>query len=180
MPTRSPSTSAPTSPDADDVARLRAGDPSALGTLYLRVGQTLATLARRLTGSREEAQDVLHDVFLGLPEALRHYEERGKFDAWLRLVTARTALVRMRSQRRRRLRVPHSPAAHPPTTRPIDQIALADALDELGAPLRQVVVLKMIEGYSHAEIGELLGISSRASEQRLHRALEFLRRRLNH
>jgi DNA-directed RNA polymerase specialized sigma24 family protein len=38
-----------------------------------------------------------------------------------------------------------------------------------------VIVLKMIEGYSHEEIGVLLGITPRASEQRLHRAVKILR-----
>ena len=177
MPSNWPS---PSSPEPEEISRLQAGDPTALTSLYLRVGKSLATLARRLTGSREDAEDVLHDVFLGLPEAMRHYEERGKLEAWLRLVTVRTALARMRAQRRRRGRMfdPHAlPAKSPAPT--IDSIALADALDELPAPLREVVVLKMIEGYSHSEIADLLGISSHASEQRLHRAVQFLRRRLD-
>lgn len=158
------------------IARLRTGDADALGELYARTGGSLASLARRLTGSREDAEDVLHDVFLGLPEALQHYQERGQLESWLRRVTARAALMRIRSVRRRReVEVPldiEARALHE------DSLALEHAVDELPDPLRVVLVLKMIEGYSHAEIAELLDISPRASEQRLYRAIQHLRARL--
>jgi RNA polymerase sigma-70 factor (ECF subfamily) len=52
-------------------------------------------------------------------------------------------------------------------------------MDELPDALRVVLVLKMIEGYSHAEIAELLEITPRASEQRLYRAIQILRVRLD-
>ena len=158
------------------ITRLRAGDADALGELYARTGGSLASLARRLTGSREDAEDVLHDVFLGLPEALQHYQERGQLESWLRRVTARAALMRIRSVRRRReVDVPLDIEARAVDD---DSLALAHAVDELPDPLRLVLVLKMIEGYSHAEIAELLEISPRASEQRLYRAIQQLRARL--
>jgi hypothetical protein len=53
------------------VAQARDGNADALSALYARHGQALMSLAYRLTGSRADAEDVLHDVFLGLPEALR-------------------------------------------------------------------------------------------------------------
>ena len=51
--------------------------------------RALLALARRLAGSAADAEDVVHDVFLGLPEALRRYEERGSLESWLKRVTAR-------------------------------------------------------------------------------------------
>jgi RNA polymerase sigma factor (sigma-70 family) len=62
----------------------------------------LFRLAYRLVGAREDAEDVVHDVFVGLPEALGRYEERGSFGGWLKRVTARVALMRLRSGKRRR------------------------------------------------------------------------------
>jgi RNA polymerase sigma-70 factor (ECF subfamily) len=55
-----------------------------------------------------------------------------------------------------------------------DKLALATAVDSIPDGLRTVIVLKMIEGYSHQEVGALLGITARASEQRLHRAIKAL------
>src|ERR1051325_1454035 len=124
------------------IARLRAGDGAALGELYARTGGSLVSLARRLTGSREDAEDVLHDVFLGLPEALQHYQERGQLEAWVRRVTARVPLMRIRSIRRRR------EADVPPDigSRAVnhDNLALEHAVDELPDALRFVVVLKTL------------------------------------
>src|SRR6266545_3734721 len=80
----------------------RAGSPDTLAVLYQDHGAALYRLAYRLTGTREDAEDVVHDVFVGLPEALRRYEERGSLEAWLKRVTARVALMRLRRRRRQR------------------------------------------------------------------------------
>lgn len=61
----------------------------------------------------------------------------------------------------------------------VDQVALDRALKQLPRDLRHVFVLKEIEGYSHAEIGGLLGIRKNTSEVRLHRAIKRLRRMLS-
>src|SRR3954469_23812304 len=159
------------------IARVSAGDSEALGELYSRAAGALVSLAQRLTGTREDAEDVLHDVFLGLPEALQRYQERGELEAWLRRVTARVALMRIRSVRRRReVDVPLDIESRAASD---ESLALEQAVDALPDALRVVLVLKMIEGYSHAEIGELLEISARASEQRLYRAIQMLRTRLD-
>src|SRR5215212_7844001 len=84
------------------VALAREGSGDALSELYSRYSQRLMALAFRLTGSRPDAEDVLHDVFLGLPEALHRYEERGMLESWLKRVTARVALTRLRSRERTR------------------------------------------------------------------------------
>lgn len=158
------------------VSRIRAGQPDAIGELYARVAGGLGALAQRLTGSRQDAEDVVHDVFLGLPEALDHYDERGQFEAWLRRVTARVALSRLRSRRRRREHALEDEVPHPLASLALDdKLALTTAIDSLPDGLRTVIVLKMIEGYSHEEIGALLGITPRASEQRLYRAVKALR-----
>ena len=59
------------------IAEARAGSPDALSALYLEHEGAVFRLAYRLVGPREDAEDIVHDVFVGLPEALRRYEERG-------------------------------------------------------------------------------------------------------
>ena len=166
-------------PDADQlVARARDGLPDALSELYRRYGQSLMALAYRLIGSRDDAEDVLHDVFLGLPEALRRYEERGSLESWLKRITARVALTRLRGERRAN-EVPLderlSTRGGDVADRLTDLVALQRAIAALPESLRLVLVLREIEGYSHAEIAVLLEISRGASEVRLHRALKQLR-----
>jgi RNA polymerase sigma-70 factor (ECF subfamily) len=169
-------TSRLTNPDL--IARAREGSPEALEDIYVKHGDALMRLAYHLTGSAADAEDVLHDVFLGLPEALARYQERGAFAAWLRRVTVRVALTRMRVARRRR-ELPLQTATEDPQPRLDDALAnrveLERAVRNLPARLRTVFVLKEVEGLSHAEIGEVLGIRVGTSEVRLHRALKKLR-----
>lgn len=169
-------------PVGDVAARARTGNPAALSELYALYGNSLMALAYRLTGSRDDAEDVLHDVFLGLPEALRRYDERGALESWLKRVTARVALTRLRARNRASEvslddDVPSPPADAP--DRLADLGAVQRAIDALPDSLRIVFVLREVEGYAHAEIAALLDISVNASEVRLHRALRALRRTLS-
>jgi len=158
------------------IEAVRAGNPEALAAIYSEHGAALYRLAYRLTGTREEAEDVVHDVFVGLPEALAHYEERGKFTSWLKRVTARVALIRLR--RRQRWREVSLDGADQQPRPPVDAnvIALEGAVNSLPDSLRVVIMLREVEGYSHSEVAELLGISVAASRVRAARALARLRK----
>jgi DNA-directed RNA polymerase specialized sigma24 family protein len=70
------------------LAALRAGQPDAIALCYEAHASALLALAYRLTGSRDDAGDIVDDVFVGLPQALRNYEERGQFGTWLKRITA--------------------------------------------------------------------------------------------
>ncbi len=167
--------------EATLIERARDGEPDALAALYERHARSVMGLAHRITGSLEDAEDVLHDLFLGLPEALHRYEERGHFEGWLKRVAVRIALARLRSQRRRReVRVSGETvcASGASGEGVVNRTALDRALRALPDDLRVVFVLKEIHGYSHAEIGALLGIRTNTSEVRLHRAMKRLRRLL--
>lgn len=167
-----------TPPGVSLLERAISGAPEAIAELYERYGATVHGVAYRLTGSAADAEDVLQDVFIGLPEALRSYAGRGSLEGWIKRVAVRTALMRVRGRSRRR-EVPLDAAGEPPfLSRPdacVDRAAIERALDALPAPFRAVFVLREIEGYSHAEIGEMLGIRSGTSEVRLFRAKKILR-----
>ena len=164
--------------DVDLIGRARRGDPKALEVLYTEHAPAVMRLAHRVTGSAADAEDVLQDVFLGLPEALRRYDEQGSFAGWLLRITTRVALMRMRTARRRR-EVPIDAVPEPERPMPADALADAAALEQaiarLSTTLRVTFVLKAAEGYSHAEIAEILGITTSTSEVRYHRALKKVR-----
>ena len=154
-------------------------DAQGLGLLYDTYARQLFRLAYRLLGTREDAEDVVHDVFVGLPETLARYEERGRLDAWLRRVTVRVALMHERSRHRRRETSLEGAATLAMSSGPTpEQIELQTAVNALPAELRRVLVLKEMEGYSHAEIAALLGISPVTSRVRLFRAVRRVRQRL--
>ncbi|MBI4546287.1 MAG: sigma-70 family RNA polymerase sigma factor [Gemmatimonadetes bacterium] len=159
------------------VEAVRAGAPEALDELYRAYSPLVHRLAYRIIGSAADADDVLQDVFLGLPEALRSYEGRAALGEWIRRVAIRTALMRLRSYERRRedaLQGTNYSVTDRSVAGMVDRLALQRALDTLPEELRVVFVLKEMEGYPHAEIAHILGISSSLSEVRLHRARKLL------
>ncbi len=157
------------------------GDSPGLERLYTEFGDTVYRIAFRLTESAADAKDILQDVFVALPEALHSFDARGSFEGWLKRVTVRTALMKMRTRRRRReislgglagsLRQAEAPD-------PVDRMELERAVSDLPEQLRAVFVLKEIEGFTHDEIAELLQIKRGTSEVRLYRARRVLRTRL--
>lgn len=162
---------------ADLIRQTAAGAPEGIAGLYRLYAAHLLRLSRRLTGSHHDAEDIVHDLFLGLPEAIRSYEQRGSFDGWLNRVATRMALMRLRSAKRRREATLDE--RHPTPERDTEgQSDLERHIATLPLTLRAVVILRQIEGYTHKEIGALLGISSGASRVRFNRAVQQLRQRM--
>ncbi len=159
----------------------RCGDPATIARLYERYGGVVYRLALRFMKDPADAEDVLQDVFLGLPEALKTYEGRGSLEGWIKRVAVRTALMKLRKHRIRRESSLEHGSSIPSATSPgsvVDRIALERAFQKLPQHLRSVFVLKEVEGYTHAEIGEILGISVTASKIKLYRARKRLRQEL--
>ena len=153
------------------------GSHDALARLFQLFGAQVHRVAYRLTMSADDAEDVVQDVFIGLPEALGAYHGSGDFGAWLRRVAVHTTLMHMRSNRRRaatalRARTQIDAAM---SNFVLDRMAIATALTALPSDLRLVFMLSDIEGYSHTEIAGMLGIRAGTSEVRLHRARRKLR-----
>lgn len=164
-----------TDQSSDVIAEARRGSNAALETLYRRYASLVARVAYRITGSRDDAEDIVQDVFIGLPEALRQFQGRGALDAWIHRIATRAALMRLRRSRREQPleSVPERGRASADAL--AAKITVEHALTKLPERLRLVFVLKEMEGYSHAEIAELLGIRAGTSEVRLFRAMKQLR-----
>jgi len=159
------------------VGQVAAGDPDALAALYRLHGAALFRLARRLTASVEDAEDVLHDLFVGLPESMHKYDGRGSLIGWLKRVLVRLALMRLRAERRRREVPLHEEMSQGALGRATDDASRWDlerVVATLPDDLRAVLVLRQTEGYSHHEIAALLGITPGASRVRLSRAVKLL------
>ena len=114
---------------------------------------------------------------------LDQYDGRGSFAGWVRSITVTRCLMQLRSPWRRGLRLIASagPERHSaecePAARDDSQLGLdlERALDRLGETARPVVWLHDVEGYTHAEIGTLLGGTPSLSKSQLARAHERLR-----
>ncbi len=171
-----------TAPDSSAVfrsvlERAQANGMPELGALFIEYGDMVYRSALRLTGSRADAEDVTQEVFIRLPGALRGFTgTAANFPGWLRRVAVRQALMHLRSGRRRReVSVESVSALTMPAAGSLDRLTIDAALARLSDEHRTVFLLKEVEGYDHAEIAELLGISTANSEVRLHRARRQLR-----
>lgn len=164
--------------DSDLVAALRAGDPRALSDAYESYGGMVYGVALRLTGSEMEAEDVLQDVFVALPESLGQLRHPRAFRAWLERYAVRVALNHRRSSDRRlhfEARATETPRRRSETA---PHLELEEAVRKLPRKVRTVFVLAAIQGFKHDEIADMLGITANASMQRLHRARLLLREML--
>jgi RNA polymerase sigma-70 factor (ECF subfamily) len=150
--------------DAELAALAQAGDREAFGELVTRYAAPARRVARAVLGNLEDADDAAQDGFLSALRHLGRYDPNRPFGPWLLRIVANAATDRLR---RRRVR---SAEAIPPTLaardagpdREADKSALYAALRQGLATLperqRVAVVLFDVEGYTHAEIAEVLGI----------------------
>ncbi|WP_250846637.1 sigma-70 family RNA polymerase sigma factor [Aquisphaera insulae] len=146
----------------------------------------------RLTGSPENAQDVLQDAFIRAFEKLDQFHGESSFYTWIYRISINLALSARRRRRRGKDRVeaiPLSPVVDPvddsPGTDPgfalehREREALVEAaLKALAPDHRAVVVLKDFDGRRYEEIADLLDIPVGTVRSRLHRARCELRERL--
>lgn len=100
---KGPMTSTPSSSLADDqalLAQAAGGDPAALGDLYDRYGRLVFSVALRVTGDRQSAEEITQDTFLRLwQQAARYAPERGSCAAWLVTIAHRRSIDELRSRR---------------------------------------------------------------------------------
>jgi RNA polymerase sigma factor (sigma-70 family) len=163
-----------------EVARARAGDVSALETVYRAYQTPVYNLARRICGSEEDAEDVLQDTFLEVCRSISGFRGDGSLWGWIRQVAVSKALMLLRRERKRRSRTMGGGdldpdmlgGAQPEPTAPID---LETALSRLAPVSRAVLWRHDVEGYTHEEIGEMLGGTASFSKSQLARAHKRLR-----
>ena len=169
--------------DEITVARARAGDEAALEALFRRFETPVYTLARRLTGSVPEAEDVLQETFLEVVRSIRRFRGDGSLAGWIRKVAASKAFMRLRRRSSRGEEELPDDLADPAWASPgggapaatADRVDLEAALAQLPATTRAVIWLHDVEGYSHDEIAVMAGRTASFSKSQLARAHARLR-----
>jgi RNA polymerase sigma-70 factor (ECF subfamily) len=150
--------------DGELVARAQAGDRSAFGVLVERYAAAVRRVARAILNDPDDADDAAQDAFLSAMVKLQQYDPRRPFGPWLTriAVNAATDRRRRRSVRRAEPLEGHLRASGPLPDAETDRQALGErlrrALAELPERRRVAVVLFDVEGFSHREIGRILGI----------------------
>jgi RNA polymerase sigma factor (sigma-70 family) len=147
-------------------------------------GRFLYTVAYRLTGNSDDAQDLVQEVLLKVRRGLETYRP-GSMEGWLSRITTNTFLDETRRRRRRPLDLlPEEPDRVLPPE-PGADVALAsevlpddvqDALRQLPEEYRAAVVLCDVVGLSYQEIGDSLDVPVGTVRSRIHRGRAMLRK----
>lgn len=204
--------SSPTAPDADTsdvelVARARDGDVDAFARLAERHQRQLYRLALRMMGNEADAEEVLQEAFLHAFQKLGEFRGDAAFNSWIYRITANSALMRLRRQRRSPEvlatedrptgELPAGPSfapdggyAEPPRSdwslRADDALhnqqlgqAIVRAVENLSEDYRVVFLMKDVDGLSNEQIADALGLTVPAVKSRLHRSRLALRGQLS-
>jgi RNA polymerase sigma-70 factor (ECF subfamily) len=169
------------------VARLRAGQLSALGEAYDAHHAHVRAFARRLVGDDGAAEDLLQETFLTLPRAIGRFRSDSSLRTFLVGIAVRHASHYVRASARRRAamaRVAREPrnAVSPPdhdAVRAQLASALVRALDGLPMEQRVAVVLCEVEGHTSAEAANIVGVPEGTVRTRLFHAKKKLRQALD-
>ena len=165
------------------VVRARSGDRPAFGELIRRHQRAALRVAAVITGSTEEANDIVQDAFVNVHQGLATYRGTASVRSWMLRVVANQAKNHIRSRTRRLhrdtrhagLQVRASEAAESVAVERVELEVLAVALSRLRADDRAVLGCRFIADLSEAETAEVLDLPVGTVKSRTSRALARLR-----
>ena len=167
------------------VRKSQLGDKAAFEQLVIRHQDLVFSLAYKLTGNREMANDVAQEAFIRAWKAIEKFRGDSTFSTWIYRITVNTAwTLRKKAKKHNTINIDdtYEPIVIDEKKDP-ELVAinsdlssvLINALDKIPIEQRIIVELKNIEGRSHKEIADYLDISVTAAKVRLHRAHQKLR-----
>ncbi|MEL6134162.1 MAG: RNA polymerase sigma factor [Bacteroidota bacterium] len=148
--------------------------------LYDKYKDAMYTLCYRITSDFELAQDALQEAFVGVFRGLDKFRKQSSLGAWIKTIVVRTAYRKVKQQNQ----IYFEDIDNVPDNVLLDwgeyivPAYLEQAIQSLPPGYRSVFVLVEIEGYSHKEVAEMLGISVGTSKSQLYHSKRQLQKKL--
>lgn len=164
--------------DAQLIAAARKGDRRAMASLYSEHSGRVYSVVRRVVGDDHLAEDVSQDAWVRAFQKLDQFRGDSSFGTWMHRLAVNSALNCLRRRSRRPdVEAGAVPPAGPP---PVDETVLnqkliAQALDRLSPGYRTILVLHDVEGLTHDDIAERMGVAVGTSKSQLHKARARMR-----
>ena len=159
------------------------GDRRAQEYLYQRFSPKMYGVCLRYAGKAEDAQDILQDGFVKIFKNLHMYRGDGSFEGWIRRIFVNTAIEHYRRQvNLYPVTENHENLLETKEISAFDSLSVKDLMkiiQQLSPGYRTVFNLYVVEGYSHKEIAEMIGISEGTSKSQLARAKGVLQNIIN-
>jgi RNA polymerase sigma factor (sigma-70 family) len=160
----------------------KAGDRKMQEMLYKQTASKMLAVCMRYAKDRMEAEDVLQMGYVKIFQKVKDYRGDGSFEGWIRRIMVNTAIESYRKNLRTLNVVPIEDAYEQPSTgfdfSSLGMQDLMKVIQKLADGYRMVFNMYIIEGYSHKEIAETLGISEGASKSQLSRARAILQQEI--
>ena len=167
-----------TTPESDLINGCIEGNRRMQEELYRRFSPRMYAVCLRYASSSEEAEDILQEGFIKIFKKLESYRGEGSFEGWIRRIFVNTAIEHFR---RRRYLQPvtekEENTVEGKYLSVLDSLAEKDIMElirQLSPGYRTVFNMYVVEGYTHKEIGDMLGISEGTSKSQLSRAKVIL------
>ncbi len=153
--------------------------PLAQEQLYRHYAPLMLGVCYRYTKSLHDAEDILQEGFIKVFLHLKDYNASGELGAWIRRIIVNTALNYLKKNKKYRTEMVFTEAPLHPVTDLNPQVnldvkELAELIRQLPIGFQTIFNLYAIEGYTHVEIGQLLGISEGTSKSQYARARYLL------
>jgi RNA polymerase sigma factor (sigma-70 family) len=156
-------------------------NPKAQQKLYERFAPKLLSICRRYVADDMLAEDVMVEGFVKIFDKVKDFRFEGSFEGWIKRIMVNEALMALRSQKREGFLIDIDSHLETPTQSIETTLEAEDLLAMVAAlptGFRTVFNLYAIEGYSHAEIAQQLGISEGTSKSQLSRARVILQQKV--
>lgn len=164
------------------IAALKRGESRAHKVVYERFAGKMLAVCTRYCANRADAEEVMLDGFMRVFEKIGQFREDGSFEGWVRRVMVTESLMFLRKNKQWRQEVPMDNVLVEPdyewADTAVNENDLLRMVNQLPDGYRTVFNLYAIEGYSHAEIAEMLGVSEGTSKSQLSRARTMLQMNL--
>lgn len=161
------------------VHQARQGDEGAMHALYRRYAPRVYAVVRRIAGDDALADDWAQEAWVRAFRALPGFRGDAAFSTWLHRVAVNSALQGKRQRSRHDTRETSLPGTLPGADDGRDptvlRITLERMMERLPEGMRRVLVLHDVEGFTHEEIGEMLGIAAGTSKSQLWKARAKMR-----
>lgn len=168
----------PDDPDSLLIRGCLSGDIRMQEALYRKYSARMYAVCLRYAGTADDAKDFLQEGFIKVFRNLGRFRAEGSFEGWMRRIFVRTAIEQLRVRKTPTAPLPEGhEAGEEVGWTALDSLALEDLsrmIRSLPDGYRTVFNLYAVEGHSHREIGEMLGISEGTSKSQLARARKAL------
>ena len=158
------------------------GDRKSQRSLYDQFSGRFLSICLRYIKDNDLAQDVLLEGFMKIFESLSNYRHEGSFEGWMKRIIVTQALLTLRKNKKLIMEVNWEDhdynTYHDQPIENMDAEYLLMTVASLPVGYRTVFNLYAIEGYTHKEISELLGIAENTSKSQLSRARSLLQKQL--